>query len=77
MVEVINKVARAQRQMLRALGREPTPDELAVELGMTLETVNEALEYGREPKPPQVPGEVRGEEPGEARGEDPASGTGP
>ncbi|HEY6429579.1 MAG TPA: RNA polymerase sigma factor, partial [Acidimicrobiales bacterium] len=37
MVEVINKLARVQRQMLQDLGREPTPDELAVELDMTPE----------------------------------------
>jgi RNA polymerase primary sigma factor len=64
MVEVINKLARVQRQMLQDLGREPTPDELAVELDMTPERVIEALDYSREPKPPQAPGE------------DPASGLG-
>ncbi|HET9967677.1 MAG TPA: RNA polymerase sigma factor, partial [Streptosporangiaceae bacterium] len=41
MVEVINKLARVQRQMLQDLGREPTPDELAVELDMTPEKVVE------------------------------------
>ena len=35
MVEVINKLARVQRQMLQDLGREPTPEELAEELDMT------------------------------------------
>ncbi len=35
MVEVINKLARVQRQMLQDLGREPTPEELARELDMT------------------------------------------
>ena len=49
MVEVINKLARAQRQMLQDLGREPTPDELAVELDMTPEKVIEVQKYGREP----------------------------
>ena len=49
MVEVINKLARAQRQMLQDLGREPTPDELAVELDMTPEKVVEVQKYGREP----------------------------
>jgi RNA polymerase primary sigma factor len=48
-VEVINKLARAQRQMLQDLGREPTPDELAVELDMTPEKVIEVQKYGREP----------------------------
>ena len=41
MVEVINKLARVQRQMLQDLGREPTPEELAVELDMTPEKVIE------------------------------------
>ena len=49
MVEVINKLARVQRQMLQDLGREPTPEELAVELDMTPEKVIEAQKYGREP----------------------------
>ncbi len=39
MVEVINKLARVQRQMLQDLGREPTPEELAQELDMTPEKV--------------------------------------
>jgi RNA polymerase primary sigma factor len=58
MVEVINKLARVQRQMLQDLGREPTPDELAVELDMTPEKVIEVQKYGREPKPPQAPGDL-------------------
>jgi RNA polymerase primary sigma factor len=45
MVEVINKLARAQRRMLQDLGREPTPDELAVELDMTPEHVIEVQKY--------------------------------
>jgi RNA polymerase primary sigma factor len=49
MVEVINKLARVQRQMLQDLGREPTPDELAVGLDMTPEKVIEVQKYGREP----------------------------
>ena len=49
MVEIINKLARAQRQMLQDLGREPTPDELAIELDMTPEKVIEVQKYGREP----------------------------
>ncbi|MCU9968237.1 RNA polymerase sigma factor [Mobiluncus mulieris] len=49
MVEVINKLARVQRQMLQDLGREPTPDELARELDMTPEKVVEVQKYGREP----------------------------
>ena len=57
LVEVINKLARVQRQMLQDLGREPTPDELAVELGITPEQVIEALDYTRVPKTPQAEGE--------------------
>ena len=49
MVEVINKLARVQRQMLQDLGREPTPDELAIELDMTPEKIVEVQKYGREP----------------------------
>ncbi len=49
MVEVINKLARVQRQMLQDLGREPTPEELALELDMTPEKVVEVQKYGREP----------------------------
>jgi RNA polymerase primary sigma factor len=49
MVEVINKLARVQRQMLQDLGREPTPEELAKELDMTPEKVVEVQKYGREP----------------------------
>jgi DNA-directed RNA polymerase sigma subunit (sigma70/sigma32) len=64
MVEVINKLARVQRQMRQDLGREPTPEELAVELGMTPEQVIQALDYTREPEPPQ------------AQGDDPSSATG-
>ena len=48
-VEVINKLARVQRQMLQDLGREPTPEELAAELDMTPEKVIEVQKYGREP----------------------------
>ena len=58
MVEVINKLARVQRQMLQDLGREPTPEELAAELDMTPEKVIEVQKYGREPKPPQAPGDL-------------------
>ena len=47
MVEVINKLARVQRQMLQDLGREPTPEELAKELYMTPEKVVDVQKYGR------------------------------
>lgn len=49
MVEVINKLSRVQRQMLQDLGREPTPDELARELDMPVEKVQEVQKYWREP----------------------------
>ncbi|HXM71379.1 MAG TPA: RNA polymerase sigma factor, partial [Thermoanaerobaculia bacterium] len=49
MAEAISKLARVQRQLLQDLGREPTPDELAVELDMTPEKVVEVQKYGREP----------------------------
>jgi RNA polymerase primary sigma factor len=49
MVEVINKLSRVQRQMLQDLGRDPTPEELAKELDMPVEKVEEVQKYGREP----------------------------
>ncbi|MDP9842488.1 RNA polymerase primary sigma factor [Streptosporangium lutulentum] len=49
MVEMINKLARIQRQMVSDLGREPTHDELATEMEMTPEKVVEVQKYGREP----------------------------
>ncbi len=49
MVEVINKLARVQRQMLQDLGREPTTEELSKELDMPEEKVVEVQKYGREP----------------------------
>jgi RNA polymerase primary sigma factor len=54
MVEVINKLARVQRQMLQDLGREPTPAELAVELDITPEKVIEVQKYNHGLKPPQT-----------------------
>jgi len=58
MVEVINKFARVQRQMRRALGREPTREELAAELGMTTEWIIELQKYGHERTSPRIrPGE--------------------
>ena len=54
---MINKLARAQRQMRRDLGREPTLDELAAELDMTLEQVIEVQQHVPEPEPPTAPGE--------------------
>ena len=48
-VEAIGRMARVQRQLLQDLGRDPTPDELAVELDMTPERLVEVQKYGREP----------------------------
>jgi RNA polymerase primary sigma factor len=49
MVEAISQLARARRQMLQDLGREPTPEELAAELDTTPEKVIEVQKHGREP----------------------------
>jgi RNA polymerase primary sigma factor len=49
MAEAMAKLARVQRRLLQDLGREPTPEELAVELDMTPEKVVEVQKYGREP----------------------------
>jgi RNA polymerase primary sigma factor len=49
MVDTVSKLARARRQMLQGLGREPTPEELATQLDMTPEKVIEVQKYGREP----------------------------
>nr|WP_308249259.1 RNA polymerase sigma factor [Nonomuraea harbinensis] len=49
MVELINKVARAQRRLQSELGREPTPEEIAEETELTPGRVVEVQSYGREP----------------------------
>lgn len=49
MVEFMNKVSRAQRQMLQDLGREPTHEELAKELDTTVEKLVQVEKYGRDP----------------------------
>jgi RNA polymerase primary sigma factor len=49
MVETINLMARTQRQMLSDLGRDPTPDEIAVALDLTPDRVREILAFSREP----------------------------
>jgi RNA polymerase primary sigma factor len=49
MAETIGRLARARRQMLQDLGREPTPGELAAGLGMTPGQVMEVQEHSREP----------------------------
>jgi RNA polymerase primary sigma factor len=57
LVEVINKLARVQRQLRHDLGREPTADELAIELGVAPETVIEARRYRRQLEVPHPPDE--------------------
>jgi RNA polymerase primary sigma factor len=60
-VEVINKIARLNRQMLQDLGHEPSAEELAVELEMTSERVIEVQKYGREPISLQSPLGIEGD----------------
>jgi len=49
MIETINKLVRTSRQMLHEIGREPTPDELAIKLSMPLEKVRKVLKIAKEP----------------------------
>ena len=49
MIETINKLVRTSRQMLHEIGREPTPDELAIKLTMPLEKVRKVLKIAKEP----------------------------
>ena len=49
MVEIINKVARAHRTLSVDLGRAPTPEELAKDLDMTVDKLEEVQSFGREP----------------------------
>ena len=49
MIETINKLVRTSRQILHEIGREPTPEELGVRLGMPLEKVRKVLKIAKEP----------------------------
>ena len=49
MVETINKLIRVSRQLLQELGREPTPEEIAEEMDMSVERVREILKISQEP----------------------------
>ena len=49
MIETINKLVRTGRQMLHEIGREPTPEELAVKLNMPLEKVRKVMKIAKEP----------------------------
>ena len=55
MVETINKMARVQRQLHQALGREATPDEIAAEMGLPVERVAEIQRIAQEPVSLQAP----------------------
>ncbi len=55
MVETINKLIRVSRQLLQENGREPTPDEIAEEMGITVEKVREILKIAQEPVSLETP----------------------
>jgi RNA polymerase primary sigma factor len=55
MVETINKMARIQRQLHQDLGREPTPAEVAAEMGIPADRVAEILRIAQEPVSLQAP----------------------
>ena len=55
MVETINKLIRVSRQLLQELGREPTPEEIAEEMGMSVERVREILKISQEPVSLETP----------------------
>ena len=55
MVETINKLVRISRQLLQDLGREPTPDEIAVKMNMSPERVREILKISQEPVSLETP----------------------
>jgi RNA polymerase primary sigma factor len=55
MVETINKLIRVQRQLLQDIGREPTPEEIAIEMGTTPAKVREILKISQEPVSLETP----------------------
>ncbi len=55
MVETINKLIRVSRQLLQELGREPTPEEIAEEMGLPVERVREILKISQEPVSLETP----------------------
>jgi RNA polymerase primary sigma factor len=55
MIETVGKIVRTSRQLLAEIGREPTPEELAVKLGMPLEKVRKTLKIAREPLSLETP----------------------
>jgi RNA polymerase primary sigma factor len=55
MVETINKLIRVQRQLLQEFGRDPLPEEIAKEMGITVERVREILKVAQEPVSLETP----------------------
>ncbi len=55
MVETINKVIRVSRQLLQELGHDPTPEEIAEEMGMPVEKVRDILKIAQEPVSLETP----------------------
>ena len=55
MVETINKLVRIQRQLLQELGREPTPEEIGAEMGLSAERVREIQKISQEPVSLETP----------------------
>ena len=55
MVETINKLIRVSRQLLQELGREPSPEEIAKEMNMSVERVREILKISQEPVSLETP----------------------
>ncbi|MBH5318117.1 RNA polymerase sigma factor RpoD [Paenibacillus sp. GSMTC-2017] len=55
MVETINKLIRVSRQLLQELGREPTPEEIAVEMELSTEKVREIMKIAQEPVSLETP----------------------
>ena len=49
MIETINKLVRTSRQMVQEMGREPTPEEIAARMDMSLEKVRKVLKIAKEP----------------------------
>jgi RNA polymerase primary sigma factor len=55
MVETINKLIRISRQLLQELGRDPTPEEIAKEMDITVERVREIMKIAQEPVSLETP----------------------
>ena len=55
MVETINKLSRVKRQLLQELGRDPQPDEIAAEMGVTPEKVREIMKIAQDPVSLETP----------------------